>query len=332
MKKNSPLIKVLIVVIPIVLLVIAVPLISKMLDDSKKNAFIDSVKLIIKELDVKMSNENYDIHSLSASNIEADLGISNINYKSVEATISNGQVYMIVVGQNKWEGLQVKGTLRKMEASLMPVDTPEACFVFDDATKTITDYKETDPSCLSDVVIPSTINGVEVRHIADFAFDEKGLTSVVIPKSIISIGIAAFYNNKIASVTISNGVTTIGNGAFENNLLTTVIIPNSVKSIGSTAFFDNDIAHLGFGNNITYIGTDAFNGNQLTTVIIPSSVTTIAPYSLYKSGSSNPNLVSIINKTGKSFDWGMIINGDSAYDFTTGTVGNMNGNIIIQAN
>ena len=68
-------------------------------------------------------------------------------------------------------------------------------------------------------------------------------------------------------------------------------------------------------------------GNQLTSVIIPSSVTRIGERAFYKTTSSNPNLTKIINKTGKSFDWGYIVNDSSAYDFITGTVVNSNGNV-----
>ena len=60
---------------------------------------------------------------------------------------------------------------------------------------------------------------------------------------------------------------------------------------------------------------------------IPSSVTSIGSSAFLKNVSSNPNLTKIINKTGKSFDWGYIVNDSSGYDFVTGTVVNSNGNV-----
>ena len=60
---------------------------------------------------------------------------------------------------------------------------------------------------------------------------------------------------------------------------------------------------------------------------IPSSVTSIGSSAFLKKDSSNPNLTKIINKTGKSFDWGYIVNNSSGYDFVTGTVVNSNGNV-----
>ena len=60
---------------------------------------------------------------------------------------------------------------------------------------------------------------------------------------------------------------------------------------------------------------------------IPSSVTSIGSSAFLKKDSSNPNLTKIINKTGKSFDWGYIVNNRTGYNFVTGTVVNSNGNV-----
>ena len=79
--------------------------------------------------------------------------------------------------------------------------------------------------------------------------------------------------------------------------------------------------------SVTSIGNSAFYGNQLTNIIIPSSVTSIGSGAFRKHSFSNPNLTKIINKTGKSFDWGYIVNGSSGYNFVTGTVVNSSGNV-----
>ena len=52
------------------------------------------------------------------------------------------------------------------------------------------------------VVIPDTIGGLPVTHIATSAFEGSGLTIVTIPGSVTSIGAAAFEGNGMTSVTI----------------------------------------------------------------------------------------------------------------------------------
>ena len=81
------------------------------------------------------------------------------------------------------------------------------------------------------------------------------------------------------------------------------------------------------GKQVVAIGNTAFCFNKLTSVTIPSSVTSIGSSAFLKKDSSNPNLTKIINKTGRSFNWGDIVNDSSGYDFVTGTVVNSNGNV-----
>ena len=171
----------------------------------------------------------------------------------------------------------------------------------------ITKYINND---ILDVVIPSDINGKKVVAIGNDAFRNLGLTNIVIPNSITNIGISAFRQNKLTSVTIPDSVTSIGDYAFKNNQLTSVTIPDSVTSIGVYAFKDN----------------------QLTSVTIPNSVTSIGGGAFYKYNTSNLNLTKIINKTGKSFDWGDIVNSSSGYNFVTGTVVNSYGNVEVVNN
>ena len=178
-----------------------------------------------------------------------------------------------------------------------------------------------------DVVIPSDINGKKVVAIGNDAFRNLGLTNIVIPNSITNIGISAFRQNKLTSVTIPNSVTSIGNVAFEENQLTSITIPDSVTSIGNSAFSDNQLTSVTIPNSVTSIGETTFSDNQLTSVTIPNSVTSIGSAAFYKYNTSNPNLTKIINKTGKSFDWGDIVNWDSGYNFITGTVVNSYGNV-----
>ena len=180
---------------------------------------------------------------------------------------------------------------------------------------------------LTSITIPDS-----VTSIGPSAFCDNKLTSVTIPNSVTSIGDLAFRENQLTSITIPDSVTSIGTSAFYGNKLTSVTIPNSVTSIGSGAFYGNKLTSVTIPNSVTSIGTSAFENNQLTNVTIPNSVTSIGNSAFRKVGSSNPNLTKIINKTGKSFDWGDIVNGSSGYNFVTGTVVNSSGNVEVVNN
>jgi hypothetical protein len=78
-----------------------------------------------------------------------------------------------------------------------------------------------------------------IRGIAAWAFEDcRGLTSVTIPNGVTTIGGRAFSGcTGLMGVTIPDGVTSIGDWAFYNcRGLTSVTIPESVTSIGGGAF------------------------------------------------------------------------------------------------
>jgi len=98
------------------------------------------------------------------------------------------------------------------------------------------------------VNIPATIKGVKVIGIGNRAF--SGLGQITL---------------KITSVTIPNGVTSIGEGAFFGCIsLTSVTIPASVTSIGNTAFLNCvNLKSVTIGSGVTSIGPAAFSGCPL---------------------------------------------------------------------
>ncbi|MEF2690694.1 MAG: leucine-rich repeat domain-containing protein, partial [Bacilli bacterium] len=195
------------------------------------------------------------------------------------------------------------------------------------------------------VVIPSMINGKKVVAIADYAFTINGITPPSI-KSKEKASVSYLNNSKnktviplapvrpdilglgITSVIIPSTVKSIGRSAFFDNKLTEVTIPSSVTIIGHDAFYGNKLTKLTIPGSVTSIGESAFENNQLTEIIIPSSVTSIGRRAFYKDSSSNSNLSKIVNKSSKSFAWTVIVNDEfGVSSFITGTVKNSYGNV-----
>jgi hypothetical protein len=128
-----------------------------------------------------------------------------------------------------------------------------------------------------------------------------------------------YYCTNLASVTIGNSVTNIGNYAFYYCTgLASVTTGNSVISIGDYAFdFCARLASVTIGNSVTSIGQDAFrNCTSLLSVTVPNSVTSIGRYAF----------CACTSLTTATIGNGVTIIGDDAFaactSLTTVTIGN----------
>ncbi len=106
-----------------------------------------------------------------------------------------------------------------------------------------------------------------------------GCKGSVIPDDVLGIGAGAFYCCDLTSITIPNGVKSIGNYAFSNcSNLVSVTIPNSVTTLGEYAFDScYRLSNVSLPDSITAIPDFAFQFCWgLTSVKIPESVTCIS--------------------------------------------------------
>lgn len=138
-------------------------------------------------------------------------------------------------------------------------------------------------ACPAALTIPAALDGLPVVGIGEGAFSAKGLTSVVIPDSIISVGSWSFDNNSLRTVQFGSAVQHIGAAAFYTNELVSVTIPNSVFSIGERAFaFNRSLASVTLGTAVASIGARAFWMTVLTRITIPDSVKVIGERAFYE--------------------------------------------------
>jgi len=116
------------------------------------------------------------------------------------------------------------------------------------------------------IVIPSSVSDsgtiYAVTTIGVQAFLNNALTSVTIPDSVTTIGVQAFYNNNLTSVTIPDSVTTIDVNAFTFNFLTSVTIPDSVTTIGVQAFLNTALTSVTFLGDFGTFSLDMFSAND----------------------------------------------------------------------
>ena len=150
--------------------------------------------------------------------------------------------------------------------------------------KAIVSYNST---CLDSLVIPSSLNLWDVDcnvvgisdyafegcsnlktitlpqnlvSIGEYAFKGCGLTEVIIPDSVKSIGAAAFIEcSDLVSVSFPNSLSSIGQNAFANcTSLQSVILPDGLKTINSTFRRCSSLKMVDLPAALTEIKGDAF--------------------------------------------------------------------------
>jgi len=136
----------------------------------------------------------------------------------------------------------------------------------------------------------SGLTAVENNEIPENAFFQSGLVSVIFPAGgvITKIGNSAFATGsqaaytKLTSITIPEGVTTIGESAFYGQFnVTNISLPSTLKRVEYSALSllingtYSKITSLVLPEGLTYIGDYAFKGfsnASMTSLTIPASV------------------------------------------------------------
>lgn len=116
----------------------------------------------------------------------------------------------------------------------------------------------------------------------------QSASSVNIPDCIVGIDNDAFYQNKLTSIIIPQGVRFVGFKAFEmSKSLISVVFPDSVQTIGEYAFFLCDkLEYVRLPVGLNEIKYDFFYGcKSLKNVIIPDGVASLGVESFYNCSS-----------------------------------------------
>ncbi len=110
-----------------------------------------------------------------------------------------------------------------------------------------------------DVVIPSSVIEIGIG-----VFSEKEIKTVKIPDSVVAIGKMAFYHcDHLEKVTGGNGVEIIDDMAFYDcEGLEDFTFSGKLKEIGAGAFAYNVLREIHFPDSLLKIGDDAFRGSK----------------------------------------------------------------------
>ena len=137
-----------------------------------------------------------------------------------------------------------------------------------------------------DVTIPKTVsNGVEtfsVTSIGESAFKSCGeLVSVTMPEGLTSIGNEAFYQSSIKTVSLPSTLSSMGNRAFcECRNLTGVILPDALKDVREYTFYNcTALKVVKVGNGMETFHEKAFqNCKAIENLFIPQNTKQIGKY------------------------------------------------------
>ena len=273
-------------------------------------------------------------------------GISAVNLPSGLKTIGSSAFY-----NNKITNIVIPDSVTSIGAlafNLNSTTDPEQMWIYKRTASGI-DYSTLigySGANKNNLVIPETKNGVTLKTINGSCFRYLSLKGTIkIPSTVTKIGSLAFALNNLTSVDNGDGDTTgpfvysrKADGSIDKTSLLSyagyttnnVVIPSSVKRIENYAFYYTYIKGVQIPEGVTYIGSYAFQLCRLSKVVIPSTVTSIGSYAFHKQitwTSNNGSLSTIVNKTGKKFNWMNITGGPSEANFVTGTIENWYGDI-----
>lgn len=141
-----------------------------------------------------------------------------------------------------------------------------------------------------------------VKTIGNWAFQNAKLTEVVIPSSVTSIGKWAFgcengnpalqsviieaniteipeccfcLQTKLTSISLPEGITSIGDDAFNQCKITSLTLPASLKTIGARAFSNNGITQLTIPDKVETIENAAFAYNSIDNIDFPATLVSL---------------------------------------------------------
>lgn len=129
--------------------------------------------------------------------------------------------------------------------------------------------------------------GSQLQTIADYAFNSAPIATITIPEGVTSIGASCFFTCKnLASISLPSTLTSIGASAFYKAALTSITLPEGLTQLGKSAFlFCEKMTSVTLPSTLTELTDGLFQGCKLlTSVTLPTGVTSIGEECFLESG------------------------------------------------
>lgn len=260
-------------------------------DNTKDYSFISNYHFledIISEYDISEIVITTDNLSAIKEKYERNKPLYNyINYLSKTGSNDDMERYRIILKTSDFGYAETE--------IMTDSKTPLKCFKTSGSS--ITDYlcgkkNANGMDTITEVVIPSSINGNTITEIGEKAFFDKGIVSVVIPQSVRLIDKSAFENNSIVEFDFEKngvGLKEIKDLAFKNNDLKTVSLLSDIE-YGQGVFANNySLEKISFrgdeNNSIRRINNHMFSSDKpsekFIDLVIPKTIEEIGNNAFY---------------------------------------------------
>ena len=193
-------------------------------------------------------------------------GLTNV----IDTLIFESGSHLQTIGEYAFHNNQLTGTL-KIPASVITI-----------GRSAFSGSNSASNNMISSLIFES---GSHLETIGQQAFAYNQISNtIIIPSSVVTIGIGSFKNNHISSIDLLNATSLeyiCDHAFYENQLnMASLTIPNNVLQIeeyafASTSSYPQTITTLTLGTGLTYVKDYAFS-NTVTNLIMPQYVTNVA--------------------------------------------------------
>jgi hypothetical protein len=223
------------------------------------NSFSNCPRLVSISLPASLLSCSKRAFASCSSLTSISVAAANSVYSSDDGVLySKDQTQMVIVPLAKTGALTLPAALTNLSFSELSDATNITSFLVASGNLTYSSYNG----------VLMNASQTQVLLVPDSA------TSFICPASVTLIGSLAFYQSKIAAVTLNEGLTEIGSNAFNNCPdLTTIAFPASLVQIDYGAFQNSGLTELTIPATITSFSDYVFKScRSLTKVTINSSV------------------------------------------------------------